>query len=328
MTLLAYKEGIFLDNHYALFMMEEGIIHYKAGNIEHALQCWQEAAAFGSAGAMFNLGVFWLQNASSKQELMTAKNWFEKAASAGHKNADIQIEKTDTLLKTGIFQKKKIVSDSVSNLLSYKKIRFGGYSWLIMEETEEAFFCLTEHLIAVRAYHEVEEAVTWKYCSLRKWLNTDFFDSLQPSERLLISERKLLNQDNCFYKTSGGDETNDRIFLLSYSEMRQYLSFGKELSVSEQNTDLTKVQKDDFLRKAFLSLPPKRIAEANVQFQHDYSLLNGQALGWWLRSPGSSPSRAMRVNCHGTVRTYGREVNRSLVGVRPAAWINKEKKHE
>lgn len=81
------------------------------------------------------------------------------------------------------------------------------------------------------------------------------------------------------------------------------------------------IPEDDPLRKAYLHSQQEEIIKVNQQFKHDHSLINGHALGWWLRSPGSLTSRAMLINCHGAIKLYWREVSRNLVGVRPAMWI-------
>ena len=70
-------------------------------------------------------------------------------------------------------------------------------------------------------YHsEVNQDTTWETCSLRKWLNKDFYDSsFTLEEKALIVESKIINNDNPWYGTKGGRDAVDKLFLLSVEEV-------------------------------------------------------------------------------------------------------------
>ena len=71
--------------------------------------------------------------------------------------------------------------------------------------------------------------VIWETCSLRKWLNTDFYESaFNEEEKRLIEETRVLNADNPVYGTSGGNSTPDKVFLLSLDEVRRLFSGNRE----------------------------------------------------------------------------------------------------
>ena len=77
--------------------------------------------------------------------------------------------------------------------------------------------------IAARPYHQTSENVTWEACDLRKWLNTEFYNTAfneDEKSRMLLSH--LDNSDNDEYGTSGGNNTDDIVFLLSLKEAQQY----------------------------------------------------------------------------------------------------------
>lgn len=305
----------------ALFWNEEGIIYYKAGNMERAIENWRKAACLGSASAMFNIGTVCMRNSACSDDLIIAMEWYERAKKAGHKNADFQIAKIKRMLEAD----DCIISDSspkFPNLeLPYKREKLGEQSFLILFEDEEKMFCLSEFIVAVKPYHNAEEATTWENCSIRKWLNGDYFNLFDKavSERIIC--KRILNLDNPQYNISGGNVTNDRVFLLSYLEVIQFLSNGN--AYKTDTIDLMRIHDDDFLRKAYLKLIPIIQSSSKCEMIHDYNLIDGKPIGWWLRTPGELPFKAMRINCHGTLRTYGREVNRELVGIRPAFWIKK-----
>ena len=110
------------------------------------------------------------------------------------------------------------------------------------------------------------------------------------SEKIDITE--IINQYNPVYGTEGGNNTFDKIFLLSLSE------------VSEQQDGEKYGFLDDEIRACGKS---------------DFSKTGSW---WWLRSPGYSSSRAAEVSEYGWVDQDGPSVYCSDGGVRPALHLN------
>ena len=98
--------------------------------------------------------------------------------------------------------------------------------------------------------------------------------------------------NNPNHNTFGGNDTKDKIFLLSIDEAEKYFNGNADRSL--------------FL----LSI---REAEKNS---------NGDADVWWLRSPGSNSSKAIFVHPQGTIYVNGENVSNEFFGVRPALWVN------
>lgn len=64
---------------------------------------------------------------------------------------------------------------------------------------------------------------TWEECSLRKWLNNEFIsEAFSTEEQKLIKEIRVVNKDNREFCTKGGNDTLDRVFLLSMDEFQRY----------------------------------------------------------------------------------------------------------
>lgn len=59
-------------------------------------------------------------------------------------------------------------------------------------------------------------AITWDKCSIRDWLNTDFYGSLPECVRDRIIRSTTKTADNC--GIPGGGDTEDNVFLLSIEE--------------------------------------------------------------------------------------------------------------
>ena len=118
---------------------------------------------------------------------------------------------------------------------------------------------------------------------------------------LNISVDNSKGQGYSDYNTNGGNNTQDRIFLLSYHE-----AFDLYFSSAES-------------RKCV----PTDYAIAQGARTSNVQKVDGRATGWWwLRSPGSRQDGAARVNDDGS--RYYFLVNNDNGCVRPAFWLNLE----
>ena len=108
--------------------------------------------------------------------------------------------------------------------------------------------------------------------------------------------------------------------MLSYDELVEYMLDDEEISESQ---DLLDSSSSYAQLKAVVKMSETKINEAKQRSELEYSMINGQSLGWWLRTLGETKKRAVRVNCNGVIRLHGRELCRNLVGVRPAMWVKK-----
>jgi hypothetical protein len=164
---------------------------------------------------------------------------------------------------------------------------YGGKNlwWLILSEDIQNHRVLLLALDAVtyREYHQEFVAITWKECDLRKWLNSIFLEDMMFHDTTdRFCSAPLHTNDNPKYKTSGGADTEDKLFLLSIDEVKEYFP-----------------NDDDHIAR-----------------------LNGEPVWWWLRSPGFSSYYAAIVYYVGYVYDIGDIVSSSGGAVRPAFWLN------
>ncbi|MCL2422791.1 MAG: DUF6273 domain-containing protein [Micrococcales bacterium] len=157
---------------------------------------------------------------------------------------------------------------------------------------------LADRVVGTRPYHYEQVAVTWRDCSLRRWLNDEFCASLGEALVSRVLTAKVCNEPNPVWGTRGGRDTKDQIFLLSMREAAVHFT-GKEPDVW-----------GDY-RHTFFSLGEKGAAK-NIE---------GKRAWWWLRSPGHIPDGAALVDYGGDLLVTGFSVS-SSGGVRPAFWLN------
>ena len=98
------------------------------------------------------------------------------------------------------------------------------------------------------------------------------------------------------YGANPGNDTTDKIFLLSITEAEKYFSSNSK-----------RVCK------------PTAYAEANGVY-----ISNDSSCWWWLRSPGVLPNSAADVADGGSIYYVGNYANDVNICVRPAMWISIE----
>ena len=141
----------------------------------------------------------------------------------------------------------------------------------------------------------------WDKSEIRKWLNSTFLDNaFTVSEQEGIATTKVSTPR--YNGTSGGADTEDKIWLLSRDEATTYFT-------------------NDESRKAI----PTKYAMAQGIWQGGISFSNSNLNGigccwWWLRSPADGPYGASLVYPDG--RLFGCGVYSTDICIRPAFWIN------
>ena len=113
-----------------------------------------------------------------------------------------------------------------------------GSLWVILDvdKNAETALVLAEKDIDYRPYHDRKEAVTWETCTLRKWLNSEYYKSaFSNTQKEAIIESELENPNNPeYWDTYGGNTTRDKIFLLSIDEARKYINDYHILAINRE----------------------------------------------------------------------------------------------
>lgn len=195
-------------------------------------------------------------------------------------------------------------------------ISFGDYNWRVLDIQNNAALVITEEIIEQRAYHDAYKDITWAHCALRKYLNGEFYDKFNVTDKSRIIPVLNKNPDNQWYGSKGGADTKDSIFLLSIEEVCKY--FGDSLSKLQNRG---KNQRYWFERKDENN--SKRIAKI---------LGKEGSWWWWLRSPGRVNVKAVYIfGTDGNIGIQGNNILKGNIsdgkctgGVRPALWLKLE----
>jgi RNA polymerase subunit RPABC4/transcription elongation factor Spt4 len=126
---------------------------------------------------------------------------------------------------------------SMGDRLSGRKrsVQFGGYQWRVLDIQSNRTLLLTDDIIEKRPYNMKWKGVTWEDCTLRHYLNNEFYNRFSGQEQAMILETKNTNANNPWYGTNGGGDTTDKIFMLSIEEVVRY--FGDSGQLKNNNFD-------------------------------------------------------------------------------------------
>lgn len=203
--------------------------------------------------------------------------------------------------------------------------------WRVLSVKGDKALLISDCILDRKAYNESSKKVTWENSTIRSWLNgygtknnvdkidytrNNFFNmAFSNSEQKAIEKTKIINSNNSDYKTKGGNNTNDKVFLLSLDEVKnEKYGFTKKYGGNDSG--------EEFYTKRRTAVMSKYVQWKIEQSLEDYSVCGY----WWLRTLGSNSSSASYVNNYGDLITEGTSVNDNsdpqYIGIRPAIYLN------
>ena len=185
-----------------------------------------------------------------------------------------------------IYQKESLYGAKIRDIVEFGNYQ-GNIRWKVLAAQDNRLLLITESAIENRPYDISGADVTWETCFLREWLNETFLNkAFSKKEQAMILETKVTADKNPEYSTNPGENTQDRIFLLSIQEANQYFSSDRDRKCCVEGDD--------------------------------------SACWWWLRSPGDDSDCAATVSPGGSIDNNGYAFDDADFAVRPALWINLE----
>lgn len=198
-------------------------------------------------------------------------------------------------------------NDTNGDGVADKKDEKQPVKWRVLSVDGNTAFLLADQNLDYQPYDEYEEyrdKITWEICTLRQWLNGDFYrNAFDAEEQKAVAAAEVTNDDNPFFGTEGGNSTNDRLYLLSLGEV-----WNPSYGFSEQDA----------------------ASETREAKDTDYAKACGSDGEWWLRTPGGLTYFASIVTRSGDLGYFGDAVGtlhlsgvaESKCAVRPALHLN------
>ncbi|MCM1244859.1 MAG: DUF6273 domain-containing protein [Roseburia sp.] len=179
--------------------------------------------------------------------------------------------------------------------------------WRVLSVNGDDAFLLADQNLDVQRYNDTYTSITWETCTMRSWLNSSFLNkAFTASEQAAIKNTTVVNEDNSSYGTEGGNNTTDKVYLLSLSEVLNP-SYG--FTSTTGSTDTRKA-----VNTAYVA--------AGGEINSSYMSSAGSTDYWWLRSPGHYSDNASHVDSDGDVIENGNSVDYDHVAARPALHLN------
>ena len=210
--------------------------------------------------------------------------------------------------------------DTISDSAVGDTVTFGSYEqdndvsngsepieWVVLAHQDGRTLLLSRYGLNGIWYNTDRVEVTWEDCSLRRWLNTDFYNTaFDDIEKGQIVQMTNENPDGtAFWEAVGrtaessneGNNTQDNVFLLSLYEAQEYLGLTADSNLDCRTT-----------------------ATLYADSQGAYS--PGKECWWWLRSPGREICSAAVVKDSGSALSeFVYHEYKQPPAVRPAIWV-------
>ena len=176
--------------------------------------------------------------------------------------------------------------------------------WQVMEvKADGTYVLMSVKGLDVKPYNTEREDVTWETCTLRSWLNGEFYEkAISTGEKGKILTSTVENPDNKEYGVKGGKTTQDKVYLLSLDEVGRYFN--------------VEPYSDDNRQSDSLICMPTNTAKQNGAYTS-----SAGACWWWLRSPGYDRDFAAYVGGGGYVNYDGLVVSDADACVRPVVCV-------
>ncbi len=186
--------------------------------------------------------------------------------------------------------------------------------WEIVSEEEDRILLVSRYILINQPFNIEHTNVTWETCSLRAWLNEDFYNSafseLEQEQVLTVTNT---NPDNAYWGTDGGNDTEDRVFCLSVEEILDYYNFETwDEAIQYGNC--------------------QALSTEVTQYAQDCGAFSSDEGGfWWLRTLGENGCYAVVVDYYGNSGWYyygnvsdisDELIGGDYVGVRPAIYLS------
>ncbi len=227
----------------------------------------------------------------------SAIKYFEDSGS--YKDSEEKIKECQKLILT-----VKLPPDQATDYLWFGKYEQNNdtsngkedIEWLVLDKQDDKILVISKYALDCKPYNDECVGVTWETCTLRNWLNNDFIDNaFTDEEKAMIATTTVTAHHNPHYDTSPGNDTQDKIFLLSLGEVDTYFSSADEKTCQPTSSTIWSGAWADSSNNCI----------------------------WWLRSPGDNQEHGTFVCYDGEVAVGGTScsVDCNNYAVRPAMWI-------
>lgn len=167
--------------------------------------------------------------------------------------------------------------------------------WIVVDKKDDMVLLVAVEGMIADSYQNEYEAVNWEQSDIRAMLNEVFYkEAFTEKEQALIVTTQIVTKDNPLSGTDGGNDTYDKVFLLSTEEAEKYFAGNEERKL----------------------MPTEMAFRQEINFNS-----NQRSSWWWLRNPGEQSNMMAVISVKGEVDYKGESVQKKSGAVRPAIWV-------
>ena len=177
--------------------------------------------------------------------------------------------------------------------------------WMVLAVEDGKALLLSRYGLEAMPYDTSDRNSRWATCTLRKWLNSAFMaETFTEDEEAMIQLTNVSNQKNethADYVVSRDPDTQDRVYLLSYAELKRYIP-------------------DEGARRT----TPTRAAKGHGVYSYALGAIyeKNPHIQWWVRSPSPKTGYATVSNENGSFTFDHYQAGSTWIAVRPVLWVN------
>jgi len=250
------------------------------------------------------------ENSSESHSRRESRNQETESDNTEYEKQDSKTEPTNSEDEKPIIKKEYDV-DLEKHLKVGDFIQFGTYEqdnsilngperieWQVLDIQYGKILLMSRYALDCQPLNKDENEYAWDKCSVREWLNNDFYnEAFSDKEKDFIQLTKLTTK----YKNNKLT-TDDKIFLLSNNEVYHYL---RTLTIDDEASSFC--------------YPTKYSVEIGVKSSEETK----NRCDWFLRDANAA-NDARFVNWKYGTTDYDAKVTREDKGIRPAMWLNYE----
>lgn len=252
--------------------------------------------------------------------IMIDKEKIDETVSLKTKTIDDRIYDLKKELNENIKNAKTVKDHDTNDVESYDTIKFGRFpilsdekeiEWVVLEKSDTEATLLSKYCVLGHHYTEYFDfklengnMFYWENSDIRRFLNREFFGAFfNDIEKKIILDSEIKNNNNVRFKTSSGNATVDKVYILSTEEIDKYI-------VSFDYEDLDKKHNIKKLITKFNGM--KYVFSENYEYKDETA--------YWLRDMGEFDWTACCVDSKGNINDRGEYISESY-GIRPVIKI-------
>lgn len=200
--------------------------------------------------------------------------------------------------------------------------------WEVLDVSGDSALIISRYILDCVKYNEEYEQTSWEKCTLRAWLNNDFYYiAFDENEKNRICVRRLINADNPCFGTDGGGVTEDKVFCLGIDDIEKYYEYdyweGDECFSGYSSSLIVGATPYAIAEGTKIGQMSEKTYNDYKRYNYPEDVVGISGADWWLRTSGANKKSVVYVDCYGhTGAAFLNDVMRPGIGVRPAMWIS------